>query len=255
VLRVSKARSAPRAVTMRELRLAAAAAPRERARTRYLIPRSPERAVKLYRLLGARQARAVVMRTVGRWNRGSGYRLDQRRSLLEAVTHSALVETAINEMVHALVVLANVPVLVLFAVTGHYALLGLVAVVTVPQLWLIVVQRYNRARMIKAADRLLARGDTYRRDYRNWAGIDARAVDNHHAHHTPNCAEGRRTVVRVSTVVGAVGGIGWAIATLPVSAIGPLAVAAVVLVDGWLTVRALGLLRTVLGRPLWPRGD
>jgi hypothetical protein len=146
-------------------------------------------------------------------------------------------------------------VLVLFAVTGHYALLGLVAVVTVPQLWLIVVQRYSRARMIKADDRLLARGDTYRRCYRNWAGIDARAVDNHHARHTPNCAEGRRTVVRVSTVVGAVGGIGWAIATLPVSAMGPLAVAAVVLVDGWLTVRALGLLRTVLGRPLWPRGD
>jgi hypothetical protein len=49
---------------------------------------------------------------------------------------------------------------------------------------LVGLQRYNRARMVWAADRFLARGHGFRSGYRNWAGLDQRALRRYHAQAT-----------------------------------------------------------------------
>ena len=47
------------------------------------------------------------------------------------------------------------------------------------QLSLVALQRYNRARMVKRINEELANGATFRNGYENWAGIDARAMENY----------------------------------------------------------------------------
>jgi hypothetical protein len=123
------------------------------------------------------------MGTVGRPippGSGGNYRLDNRKSRIEAATNFAFKGSVFNELVHTL-----------FAVPGSYAIanniidgrfditsVGNSAVVGF-NLALVALQRYNRARMIKRIDEELLSGATYLPDYKNYLGIDARAVENY----------------------------------------------------------------------------
>jgi hypothetical protein len=156
---------------------------------RYLIPRNPEASLRRHQQWGTPAVRTLVMSTVGRLisrpGRGGNYRLNNRRAPLEATTDFALRASLFNEAIH-LVVAGWAAYGVLPAVlAGEYGAGIAVQVAWVAfNLALVALQRYNRARMILTADKLLARGRKYSPDYKNWAGIDGRATRSAETRHS-----------------------------------------------------------------------
>jgi hypothetical protein len=151
---------------------------------RYLFTRNYERSIKVHRMIGSPIMRKIVMGTVGRLNSKSGeggnYRLDHSKSRIEAATNFAINGSVFNEAVHTVAALpASVDIAVSVA-EGRYGSSFGANVAGAGFNWaLVALQRYNRARMIKRVDEELSEGAIYQPRYRNWLGIDGRAVENY----------------------------------------------------------------------------
>jgi serine/threonine protein phosphatase PrpC len=178
------------APTVADLLRFSPAGPMQRLLARYLTPRDPAPAARFWARLGAPLMRRVIMGTIGRITRpgqGGNYRMHSRQAPLEALTRFALGGSAFNEAVHTFgAIWCGVSLFSETALSvlgtgnagqfrGHLVLLALAGVLNV---WLVAVQRYNRARAIRLVNALLARGRTFNPSYRNWAGLDLRAMLN-----------------------------------------------------------------------------
>jgi membrane associated rhomboid family serine protease len=135
--------------------------------------------------MGTPLVRRLVLAVVGRFARsgeGGVYRLDLTRAPLEAVTAFALRGSVVNEAVHTAGLLYSARSVVEGVLADAYGPgFAANAVAVVAHVALIAVQRYNRARMVRLADRMLALGHGYRADFRNWAGLDQQALRRHHS--------------------------------------------------------------------------
>jgi membrane associated rhomboid family serine protease len=215
--RLERARRAGAAPTLHDLRRYAGTGRLRTALVRYLISRDPAASVRRHERIGSPLVRRLVMSTVGRFSRsgeGTSYRLDLGRAPLEAVTAFALRGSVVNEAVYTAGLLYSARNLVEDVIAGRYGP-GFVAnaVAALAHAALIALQRYNRARMVRAADRMLALGHGYRADFRNWAGLDRQALQRHHTA-TPARARPRpwvtATIVAVNAAVAAVVWWAWA---------------------------------------------
>ena len=188
IQRLQRARQAVASPSLYELRRFAGVGLVRAALLRYLIPRDPDASVRRHELFGSPLVRKLVMGTVGRLSRSGGggnYRLGQGRSPSEAVTRFALRGSVFNEVWHILAAFFAARSAIADAVVGQFGpgfVIGAVAVVV--NLGLVALQRYNRARMVRAANRFLARGLGYPSVYRNWAGLDQRALRRYHTQAT-----------------------------------------------------------------------
>jgi 8-oxo-dGTP pyrophosphatase MutT (NUDIX family) len=154
------------------------------AALRYLIPRDPDAAVRRHERLGTPLVRKLVMGTFGRIVRskyGTNYTLNEQLRPLEAATEFALYGSVFNEVLHLYLAVD----LFLDVIGGVWSGTFDGDVISqstalVANLALVALQRYSRARMVRAANGFLARGRGYRDGYRNWAGLDQRAVDRYY---------------------------------------------------------------------------
>ena len=150
---------------------------------RYLIPRNYEKSIRRHQALGSPIVRKVVMGTIGRITtsgQGGNYRLDSRRSHIEASTNFAFRGSVFNEAVHTIGALPSMIVIADGLIEGRPSVASAVSVVGCGfNLALVALQRYNRARMIQTVDTELRSGNVFREEYINYLGIDSRAVDNY----------------------------------------------------------------------------
>ena len=150
---------------------------------RYLIPRNYEKSIRRHQALGSPIVRKVVMGTIGRTTtsgQGGNYRLDSRRSHIEASTNFAFRGSVFNEAVHTIGALPSMIVIADGLIEGRPSVASAVSVVGCGfNLALVALQRYNRARMIQTVDTELRSGNVFREEYINYLGIDSRAVDNY----------------------------------------------------------------------------
>ena len=150
---------------------------------RYLIPRNYEKSIRRHQALGSPIVRKVVMGTIGRTTKsgqGGNYRLDAKRSPIEASANFAFRGSVFNEVVHTVAALPSVIVIADGLIEGRPSVASTVSVVGCGfNLALVALQRYNRARMIQNVDNELKSGYVFREGYENYLGIDARAVDNY----------------------------------------------------------------------------
>jgi hypothetical protein len=154
-----------------------------KAVARYLIPRNPDKSILRHERLGTPVVRKVVMGTVGRLGRsgsGGNYRLDNSRSRIEAATNFAFRGSVFNEAVHTIFAAPATVSVAMNIAENHYSPSTAINVAGAGvNLALVALQRYNRARMVKFVDGELKRGKEYKPAYKNWLGIDARAMDNY----------------------------------------------------------------------------
>jgi len=166
--------------TFQELEQNAEAGVVRRGIARYLITQNPERSIKMHTMLGTPLVRKAVMGTVGRIfpsGNGGNYRLDRNKSRIEAANNFALNGSVANEGLHTGAVMQQGYELVSHLI-GHGDVAFNSTAIGI-NLALIALQRYNRARMVKRVDEELSEGNQFRPDYKNWLGIDARAVENY----------------------------------------------------------------------------
>ena len=150
---------------------------------RYLIPRNYEKSIRRHQALGSPIVRKVVMGTIGRTTtsgQGGNYRLDAKRSPIEASANFAFRGSVFNEVVHTIGALPSMIVIADGLIEGRPSVASAVSVVGCGfNLALVALQRYNRARMIQNVDNELRSGYVFREGYENYLGIDGRAVDNY----------------------------------------------------------------------------
>jgi len=155
----------------------------KRGIARYLIPRNYEKSIQRHQALGSPIVRRVVMGTVGRLTtsgRGGNYRLDHKRSPIEASANFAFRGSVFNEVIHTVGALPSSISLANGLVEGRGLTVSAISIVGVSvNLALVALQRYNRARMIQNVDHELQQGIVFRDNYKNYLGIDSRAVDNY----------------------------------------------------------------------------
>lgn len=170
--------------TFRDLECNAEAGIVRRGIARYLFTNNPDRSIKMHRMLGTPVVRSVVMNTVGRISEpgsGGNYRTDHSRGRLEAAVNFAVRGSVFNEAVHTVVAAPAATEVIMGAADGKFGPVWVTnAIAAGLNLSLVALQRYNRARMIKRAEEQLEDGHQFRPDYKNWLGIDARAVENYH---------------------------------------------------------------------------
>jgi hypothetical protein len=153
---------------------------------RLLIPQDSAASIKRHEKFGTaslKKAFRSVVRAAPPNTRG--YRLDGRADRLGAVTDFALKDTVSREMWHAAGVGGHAGILVWSATE-----LGLelrpesIAMTAFNVGWLAVhggfaaLQRYHRTRMVHVVDKGLLQGREFDCEYRNWLGIDSRAINN-----------------------------------------------------------------------------
>ncbi|MGH3588896.1 MAG: hypothetical protein ACRDQ0_21525, partial [Pseudonocardia sp.] len=151
---------------------------------RYLIPRDPDASVRRHERLGSHLVRKAVMGTVGRLSRsgeGGNYRLDRYQAPLERVTDFALRGSVLNEFIHTAGALYVGGTAISAAAAGQFGgdFVANVAAAAVAMA-LVASQRYIRARALRTADRLFAGGAEFGPHYRNWAGLDQRALGRYY---------------------------------------------------------------------------
>jgi hypothetical protein len=150
---------------------------------RYLIPRNYEKSIRRHQALGSPIVRKVVMGTIGRITtsgQGGNYRLDSRRSPIEASANFAFRGSVFNEAVHTIGALPSSFLVAEKIIEGKGATISAISVAGIGlNLALVALQRYNRARMIQNVDTELSSGHVFREGYENYLGIDGRAVDNY----------------------------------------------------------------------------
>jgi len=155
----------------------------KRGIARYLIPRNYEKSIRRHRALGSPLVRKVVMGTAGRFSRsgqGGTYRLDSSRSPIEASANFAFRGSVFNEAVHTIGALPSSIIVAEKIIEGKGATVSAISVAGIGiNLALVALQRYNRARMIQNVDTELSSGHVFREGYKNYLGIDGRAVDNY----------------------------------------------------------------------------
>ncbi len=151
----------------------------------YFIPRNYGRSIQWHERLGTSRVRRVVMSRTGSLpgkENQLNYRLDRSKSKIEAATDFALAGSIRNEVVHTAFAVPSSSLALLCLAEGRYSFAAAIsALFAVPQIALVALQRYNRARMVQKIDKELQIGGTYSSTYRNKFGIDARAVANYHA--------------------------------------------------------------------------
>jgi hypothetical protein len=120
------------------------------------------------------------------------------------VTGFAVRGSVINELIHVAAALyAVLPVTAGLAAGRFGATFVINAVAVAVNAALVALQRYNRARMVRAADRFLASGHGYRADHRNWAGLDRRALQRYHGRAAEVKAHGAgRFVLNHAAILG-----------------------------------------------------
>lgn len=157
---------------------------------RYLFSRNPERSVKMYTYMGMPLLRKAIMGTYGRLmprSGGSNYRTNPNKTMIERSTRFAVGGSVFNEGVHTVGAIWHIPALIDNIAEGHSPTVSAfkVGINTA----LVGLQRYNRARMTQRIDEELEAGRTFDPDYKNWLGIDGRAVENHEAALTAQAPE------------------------------------------------------------------
>ena len=148
---------------------------------RYLVMPNPDLSIARHTALGAPDIHDAIknnlVNKLSRPGSGGNYRLRKNSNRLEAMTDFALKTSAFNEILHLAGGTASVAVTLMSGFMGggyEYTVWGSVLVsVNFP---LVSLQRYLRAKMIKAVNRGLSGGEMYSADYRNWAGIDGRLI-------------------------------------------------------------------------------
>ena len=155
----------------------------KRGIARYLIPRNYEKSIRRHQALGSPIVRKVVMGTIGRITtsgQGGNYRLDSRRSPIEASANFAFRGSVFNEAVHTIGALPSSFLLANGLIEGKGVTVSTISLVGIGfNLSLVALQRYNRARMIQNVDTELRAGNVFREGYENYLGIDGRAVDSY----------------------------------------------------------------------------
>lgn len=148
----------------------------------YLTPRDPERAIRLYAMLGVPVVSKALRRSVVRLTRTinpSGamtpfYQTNKTkgrvaRNISQVYTYGGIAEvfhvgSAARNLVHAAgEAMATVTDPKMLALHGSFLAVNVALAAT---------QRYNRARAILATDRLLRKGQEFEFGYRHWTGID-----------------------------------------------------------------------------------
>lgn len=150
---------------------------------KFLIPTDYERSIDHHKRFGTPTLQRLFMK-VGRRTPGSC--LDpSAKSRLEAVVDFAFKQTVVNEKLGLLTLAAGGALGGVSAVGAAEAQGGGAEVVAVGAMTLgfvavksglVAIQRYNRARLMRVADRLLQRGDQFDPGYTNSYGVDARAM-------------------------------------------------------------------------------
>lgn len=166
-----------------DLQQHAESGPIKRGIARYLIPRNYEKSIRRHQAIGSPIVRKVIMGTTGRLSvpgQGGNYRLDHKRSPIEASTNFAFKGSVFNEVVHTLGAIPSSIALTEGLIAGRGATVSAISVAGIGfNMALVALQRYNRARMIQNIDNELQSGFVYRENYINYLGIDCRAVDNY----------------------------------------------------------------------------
>jgi hypothetical protein len=147
------------------------AGPIRRLWNRYLIPNDPDASIRRHHMLGTPLVRKAIMGTLGRNKNRDHYRLSVGNKL-DAVASFALEQTVYNESMHSFGVAAQCGLATVNAYTGSWAGVAINAVCGLAEASVVAVQRYNRARCIKAANIMLQQGVTFSAGYSNKAGID-----------------------------------------------------------------------------------
>lgn len=157
---------------------------------RYLFSKNPERSVKMYTYLGMPILRKAIMGTYGRFiprSSMSNYRTNPNKTMIERSMRFAVGGSVINEGIHSLLAVTAVqeifsdiadgrsPTHSAFRVGFNTALVGL--------------QRYNRARMAQRITEEMKAGRTFDPEYKNWLGIDGRAIENYEYSLSPEVTE------------------------------------------------------------------
>ncbi|PIP85583.1 hypothetical protein COY48_01705 [Candidatus Collierbacteria bacterium CG_4_10_14_0_8_um_filter_43_86] len=143
----------------------------------WIIPRFPHLEVAVYILLGVGLFRLLLMKTIGRLGAWSRYQTNYHigrltmNNLLTFVTN----QTMFNEIVHIVAFLpsfffltalwwAGMPV---FVTTNLF-----VIVIAAINLYCIMLQRYNRARLVVLIEDKLNTGHLPDSSYKNWLALD-----------------------------------------------------------------------------------
>jgi len=143
----------------------------------WIIPRSPRLAIFVYTLLGVEIFKKVLMSTFGRLGRNSMYQTNYRlgkRNLKNLLTF-ATSQTMFNESWHLFAFFTtNLPFLIDWWNTGHLmsGYVVVILIISVINIYCVMLQRYNRARICLVIERLVSKGHTVDGSYRNWLALD-----------------------------------------------------------------------------------
>lgn len=142
----------------------------------WIFPWFPRFAILVYNLLGVGIFRFVLMNTIGLVGKGSSrqtnYRIGERtmNNLLTFTTN----QTMFNEGVHTIAGLPAFITLFVLLINGHgYQDIGTtILVATFINLYCVLLQRYNRAKLVLLIEQRLNEGDRPDYNYSNWLGLD-----------------------------------------------------------------------------------
>ena len=153
-----------------------------RGLVRYFFSRHPEATMRRMSYIGApvvRRALVSLFRFVPR-NEYNFYRIDPTRTRIEGAMKMAALGSVAFEVMHTAAGLHQCFEVARYLM--HDGSLGRIAISTSAILLnglLVGAQRYTRAEMTQRITGQLQQGWNFRPNYRNWTGIDRRAVDNY----------------------------------------------------------------------------
>lgn len=141
----------------------------ERVSLHYFRPKPFEQKGTVYEMMGIRPfqralLKVMVIRKRSAEKHGSNYFIGQRKSVDDLVRFERL--TRFNEAVHVLGVLPGINATIDSLAKKQYATAAFGVAIVVPQIYLCMLQRYNRARIYATIDEKLTRRTVPARDFR-----------------------------------------------------------------------------------------
>ncbi|KKT39063.1 MAG: hypothetical protein UW26_C0008G0005 [Candidatus Collierbacteria bacterium GW2011_GWF1_44_12] len=143
----------------------------------WIMPRMPRLEILVYTLLGVGIFKRVLMNTIGRIDKYSSHQTNYNigKLNLKNLLTFATSQTMFNEGWHLFAFLAtNLPYLITWWNDGRplSATTVFFLVLSVINIYCVMLQRYNRARICLVVERLVSKGHTVDSSYRNWLALD-----------------------------------------------------------------------------------
>ncbi len=104
--------------------------------------------------------------------------MDARKGRMERAAEYATKQSVFNEGLHAIGVAAELPKLASEVQAGSFDNPTLTKVWFAVNLGAMVVQRYNRVRIVQFLDNRLEHGKRFEEAYTNWLHLDNRSIDH-----------------------------------------------------------------------------